>query len=263
MRVESALKMGIRMMWQCVPKRHRASLLNAIIRQASADEQRSVAMGNLSLILTLLRTIGFRPDLIVDVGANRGSWTLEAYRIFPEPRYFLVDADPANAKGLEEVCSALPQCSFSISLLGRESRSNVRFYQMGTGSSVLAEKTEIDRNELLLSMTTLDDLVKASGFERGLLKLDVQGYELEVLLGARELLSKAEVVILECSLIQYNDDAPLFAEVVDFMKSRGFLTYDFCGQARRASDGVLFQTDVVFVKEESNLRKPFTDWTPK
>lgn len=263
MGIESVVKVGIRGMWRCVPKRHRASVLNAIFRQASADEQRSVGMGNLGLTLTLLRTNGFRPDLVVDVGANRGSWTLEVCRIFPESRYFLVDADPANGKSLAKVCSSLPQSSFSISLLGREPRSDVRFYQMGTGSSVLSEKTAIDRNELSLPMTMLDELIKASEFERVLLKLDVQGYELEVLLGATGLLSKAEVVILECSLIQYNDDAPLLADVVEFMRSRGFVVYDFCGQARRASDGVLFQIDVAFVKEISNMRKPFTAWKTK
>jgi hypothetical protein len=134
---------------------------------------------------------------------------------------------------------------------------------MGTGSSVLSERTSADRNEVKLRMSTLDALVAGDVQLPILLKLDVQGYELEVLRGARTVLSKAEVVILECSLIEYNDGAPLFAETVSFMKERGFVVYDFCGQMRRESDGALFQTDVIFTREDSALRKAFSQWVPK
>ena len=112
-------------------------------------------------------------------------------------------------------------------------------------------------------MNTLDDLVAAEVKSPILLKLDVQGYELEVLRGAVKTLSEAEVVIIECSLIQYNEGAPLFAEVVSFMGERGFVVYDFCGQMRRANDGALFQMDVIFVRENSRLRKEFDRWIAK
>ena len=134
---------------------------------------------------------------------------------------------------------------------------------MGTGSSVLAERSSTQRNELKLRMSTLDDLVAAEVNSPMLLKLDVQGYELEVLRGARKILAEAEVVVIECSLIQYNDGAPLFAEVVSFMSERGFLVYDFCGHMRRESDGALFQIDVIFARENSTLRKGFNPWIPR
>jgi hypothetical protein len=62
------------------------------------------------------------------------------------------------------------------------------------------------------------------------------------------------VVILEVSLLPYNEGAPLFGEVVAFMAKAGFAVYDFCGQHRRQSDHALFQTDVVFVRADSSLR---------
>ena len=77
--------------------------------------------------------MGSRRIRSVDVGAHHGDWTAEARRTFPSARFFLVDADPANAPVLESVCGTLPNCRFAITLLGPESRENVRFYQMGTG----------------------------------------------------------------------------------------------------------------------------------
>jgi FkbM family methyltransferase len=250
----------MRMSWNCLPSKHRVPLMRAFIHQADPDEQRSIGVISLGSALSQLQRNGLTPNAVIDVGANRGNWTREAHRIFPSASFFLAEADPENSGSLQKVCSEFPNCAYCIALLGAESRQDVRFYQMGTGSSVLPERTAMDRNVLKLPMTTLDDLVAEKANETVLLKLDVQGYELEVLRGATQVLSKAEVVILECSLIQYNDDAPLFAEVVAFMNDRGFVTYDFCGQAWRSPDGALFQVDLVFVKESSRLRKPFEKW---
>jgi len=80
-------------------------------------------------------------------------------------------------------------------------------------------------------MTTLDEAVTSDSEGPVFLKLDVQGYELEVLRGGNNLLSKTEVVVLECSLIEYNTGAPLIADVISFMKDRGFLSTTFVAAA--------------------------------
>jgi len=61
---------------------------------------------------------------------------------------------------------------------------------------------------------------------------------------------------MEASLLPYNEGAPLFTDVVAFMDKEGFVVFDFCGQMRRESDFALSQTDVAFVRRESNLRAP-------
>ena len=81
-----------------------------------------------------------------------------------------------------------------------------------------------------------------------MVKLDTQGYELEVLRGASRVLASVEVVLLEVSLIPINKGAPSFAEVVRFMADRGFKLFDFCSQIRR-KDGVLWQSDLLFFRD--------------
>jgi hypothetical protein len=110
-------------------------------------------------------------------------------------------------------------------------------------------------------MDTLDHLLEKRQWSPPLLmKLDVQGFELEILKGGSRALDASEVVILETSILEYNRGGPLFDEVVSFMKRAGFLVYDICGQLRRETDGVLFQTDLVFCKEFSDLRKHKKFW---
>lgn len=85
------------------------------------------------------------------------------------------------------------------------------------------------------------------------LKLDVQGYELEVLGGASRILSTCEFVLLECSLIRGNLGAPLFHDVVAAMAGYGFLLYDIATLMRR-SDNRLSQIDGLFVSASSAWR---------
>ena len=85
------------------------------------------------------------------------------------------------------------------------------------------------------------------------LKIDAQGYELEILRGATNVLEKAEAVLLEIAIIEINEQAPLLHDVVQFMKDISFVTYDIVEIHRRPLDGALNQIDVIFVREESAL----------
>jgi FkbM family methyltransferase len=213
--------------------------------------------------LSNLQKNGFRPNTVVDVGAHRGEWSKQAATIFREPRFCMIEADPSQRDVLTQIAGQLEnRAIYREALVGAAPRGATTFFQMGSGSSIYAENTTFPRERLSLEMTTLDLLLDQEDLDSPVfLKLDVQGAELDVLEGAPKLLEQTEVVLLEASLIEYNATAPLFAEVVAWMRARSFLVYDLCGGLRRQSDGALFQLDVIFVRESSDLRKPRQFWT--
>ena len=86
------------------------------------------------------------------------------------------------------------------------------------------------------------------------IKLDVQGAEIDVLKGATALLKKAEFLLLEISTLNYNYKAPQFTDVIIFLKDIGFVLFDICDK-RRMKNEVLYQTDMIFVKESSPIRR--------
>ena len=126
---------------------------------------------------------------------------------------------------------------------------------METASSVLEE--HIPQVEAVRSypMVTIDDVVKIK--EAALpdfLKLDVQGYELEVLKGAVNTLPRISAILAEINLIDIHKGAPLLDEMVLFLNRKGFVTYDICGFSRRPLDQALWHADFVFIPRESALR---------
>jgi len=137
-------------------------------------------------------------------------------------------------------------------LLGAESDRKVQFNVMGSGSSIMSERSPLPRTVESRQLCTLDSLIKIIDAP-GLLKLDTQGYELEVLKGAARILQDFEAVLLEIALIEINEGAPLLHDVVAFMKSNGFVAYDILEIHRRPLDFALNQVDIVFVSERSKL----------
>jgi FkbM family methyltransferase len=213
--------------------------------------------------LTNLRRNGFDPATIVDVGAFQGDWSRMARRIYPQAAICMLDANPEKEPLLSAATREIGGAEYHIALLGSEPAASRPFYVMGTGSSVLPENTSMPRSVAQLPMTTLDHtLAQKPKPQPYFLKLDVQGYELEVLRGAERTLANTEAALLEVSLMEYNQGAPLFAEVVAFMQARSFVVYDISGFYRRESDHALFRMVTLFVRESSPLRsrKHFWNW---
>jgi FkbM family methyltransferase len=197
----------------------------------------------------------FRPGGIIDVGANVGRWAQQASFTFPGVPIHMIEAQPELEANLRS--TGFP---YTVTLLGSEYRALVPFHLTGTGSSVMEEVTGFSTGSINLPMQRLDDLELGLNAPL-LLKLDVQGFELKVLSGASETLKLTEVILSEVSLLEYNKGQPLMHEVIAYLAARDFLPFDICGGLRRSSDSALFQTDMIFVRRNSELRAKRKFWT--
>ncbi len=240
----------------------RESLFQDVLEQFAESTRYRYGMPSLSESLRTLQRTGFSPSFVVDIGAYRGEWTRTAFSVFPNARFLMVEANPEQESYLAKTVADLGErVSFVRQLLGPETKPDVLFYQVQTGSSVLEELTTFEKQQIRIPMAVLDDLMSAQQYTLPLLlKLDVQGFELEVLKGARETLRQAEVVLLETTLLPYNKGAPSFAEVIAFMNEMDYSAFDITDLLRRQTDGVLFMLDLLFVRKSSKLREHRKFW---
>ena len=206
---------------------------------------------------------GFAPTLILDVGANVGDWSKAAWRQWggstPAPTLLLVEGSPRRVDAL-----ASTGWPFLISVVGASTRE-VPFFDSPvahTGNSVLKENgawfKDVDATTTV--QRTLDELVAGYVEDAGvgelppppwLLKMDVQGYELEVMKGAASVLKNVECIMMEVSIVQYNSGAPLVAAVFRALDEAGFQAVDRVDEL--LVEDVLIQLDFAFVRKGSPL----------
>lgn len=125
---------------------------------------------------------------------------------------------------------------------------------LATGASVYKENTdwysEGKYHTVKVQTDTLDNRDYFSGIQIDLIKIDVQGSELDVLLGGEKTLGRTSHVLMELSLVEYNLGAPSIAKVVDKMVEYGFCMVDFIDYHSfpQLYSGLVFQIDVLFKK---------------
>ena len=132
-------------------------------------------------------------------------------------RLLMIEANPERAARPVEMLERNCRLQFVSALVGEKERKDVAFYVDESASSVLiaGQAREAD---LYLPMTTLDRLIKEAALAGpDLIKLDVQGYELPVLCGARRALRSVQAVMMEVNLIEVYRGAALLDEMVAFM----------------------------------------------
>ncbi len=255
---------AFRWLWSLIPHAARRRMMPHVLDSLEEVDKLRLGLPTMEGLLRTMQANGLQPGGIIDIGANAGDWSRMARSVFPGVPLLMVDGNPEMAQAIRATATECGAAAAVCALLGPDVRNDVPFHVLGTGSGVLPELTTFSREVRHLPMTTLDrvveDATQAPLQAPLLMKLDVQGFELEVLRGGSRTLGMAEVVILETSVLPYNEGAPTFEDVVAFMRTAGFSVSDFCGQFRRETDHALYITDVAFVRTNSALRAPKKFW---
>lgn len=125
---------------------------------------------------------------------------------------------------------------------------------VGTGASLYKENTEWygegKYETIQVPTATLDSRNYFNGDPIDLIKIDVQGAELDILKGGEKTVKNASYALLELSLVDYNQGAPLIGEVVEKMVEYGFCMLDILEYHSfpQLYGGLIFQLDVLFKK---------------
>jgi FkbM family methyltransferase len=193
-----------------------------------------------------MKALGAVISTVLDIGACRGDWTRAARKSLPDAAFTLVE--PIEYPEL--LAADLRGCAVHHALLYRH-ECEVDWYSLrNTGDSIYKERTQAYAGvePRRRSATTLEALLGArASFD--LIKLDVQGAEIDVMKGGEALVHRAAFVLLEVPFMgQYNAGAASFLQVIAYMDSLGFVPFDVPELHREVC--VLLQMDIVFVRRD-------------
>jgi FkbM family methyltransferase len=206
----------------------------------------------------ILRRYGLEPRTVLDIGVAYG--TPELYRQFPAAHFLLFEPTVEARPAMEEIAAQYRATLFHLALGSSDGELTLHVRRDLEGSSLLEEVSEVDiATEYAVPVRRLDGLVDT--VERpALAKIDVQGYEMEVLKGMVGLLPQIDAVLVEVSTIAALKGGAEVREVFAFFTDRGWSLAEVAGLSRRPLDGALAQMDLLFVPDSSPIRADRRWW---
>ena len=242
------------------PLRHRVEEgIRDGLANAGIDVRRNPYVNPLKLQMRLLNTLS---PVVFDVGAHIGL-TVQAYRhALPTAIIHAFEPFPSSLAALRESVRGDPNTHVHALALSDTNAPQTFFVNEAEATNSLkpvsdeaAEHWGAGRvkptEEISIACETLDAVCAAENIESiDILKIDVQGAEYEVLQGARGMLGKHAIKLIqfECILAQtYAGQRPMH-EYLALMDSLGYQFLDFFQPLRR--NGRLLQVDLMFASPE-------------
>ena len=180
----------------------------------------------------LLRQIGAALRTVVDIGANRGQFTLVARQYAQGAYIFAFEPLTEPAEVFRKVFQDDANTELHHCAIGaREGEALMHVSRADDSSSLLpitAMQTSTfpgteERGTRRVTITPLDAALYPEQIQApALLKIDVQGYELEVLKGCVELLGSFDYLLVECSYVELYTGQALAGEVIAHLTAAGF-----------------------------------------
>ncbi|NMF56630.1 FkbM family methyltransferase [Pseudanabaena yagii] len=221
----------------------------------------SLLIGHIDSLELLELTQKQSPQIIYDIGANVGTWTALAKATLPSSIIYAFEPLIIHCKIFkEQIIATHKDVSANIHLhqvaLGAtKEQKNIKVASFSDASSLLSFANATyqffgitQEREELVNVVVLDDYVISNKLPLpDLIKLDIQGYELEALKGANECLRHAKYIIIEVSFVEFYQDQPLFHDIVNFLAAKNFYLYALGVNTPTGKE--LSQTDALFIRK--------------
>lgn len=203
-------------------------------------------------------------DVFIDIGAKVGNITISVAKNFskcicfePSKENYNELIKRINDKNLENIVS------YNCALGDSKKNGNLYLSPNSSGQNRLNVTPEEKWEEQEIMVNTLDDILEGLSLDKKfVIKIDVEGSELNVMKGGIKTLSKDCVIITEFWPwgLRVNNVEPI--EYVNFMKSKGYSFFDISGEKvvdnyleRLCSQNKRFVTDDFLLKRSKSMKK--------
>ncbi|QWE02851.1 FkbM family methyltransferase [Polynucleobacter sp. JS-JIR-II-b4] len=213
-------------------------------------------------IISRAKLAGVVPKTVIDVGANVGQFTVASDKLFKKVNIFPIEPDPRTAIKLKKNAGSRLEENIRVTAIGDIIESGIlRVNSDSQVSSLLP--LGIDRiesfpaskviEEICIPITTLDALFNGIHLERPiLLKIDAQGYEDRIILGASKTLKNIQWVLIEVSFSKLYDGERDFETIVTLLKKHGFRFIKPLNFHVSPNTGEIIEMDALFELESKD-----------
>jgi FkbM family methyltransferase len=242
--------------------RLRQKFINAI---RLAENPKFIALRNRKINLDIYELLNQQwfHDLnfatILDIGSNTGQFALALNAVLPKAKIYSFEPIPECFEGLQKSIQGISNMqAFNVGVgnssgnlsFERSKNSLSSSFRKMTDVHKLAFPNTSENETITVAIEKLDSIAeKLEILDPLLAKIDVQGFEDQVLKGGSKTVQRAKMVIIETSFLRLYEDQPLFGDIYTTLQNLGFI---YVGALESLCDpitGRVLQEDSIFLKQ--------------
>ena len=207
-----------------------------------------------------LKSRGFNPKVVFDVGAAKGEWTKLAIRYWPTAEYTLFEPLIEREIDLNNLQKKHPNVNYVLTALGAKTKE----VELGVNKENLYVSSLMfkgDETRKVLQQSIHDLARSGKLLQPDFIKIDVQGAQLLVLEGAKDTIKNCSLILLEVPFYRFSQAHSIFHEYIIWMTEHQFIPYEIVDVLRRPVDGAMGQCDILFCKVGHKLMSDHR-WNP-
>lgn len=198
---------------------------------------------------------------VFDIGANDGVWSAEIRKLYPDAQIYAFEPIKECFSTLQKKFDGdTKHHAFNVALGNEDSHMFIEHSSFHPSSSILSmlplhkelyPKSAVHNKEYI-EIKKLDTLAPKFMLKKDVLvKIDVQGYEDNVIKGGEGILSHAKIVIIETAFVPLYENQPLFGDIHNALQKIGF-NYKGCANKHYSKKtGEPIYEDSIFVRRAS------------
>lgn len=198
-------------------------------------------------------------NTVVDIGAHEGEFAAKIHDILPTASILSFEPLTGPFNRLKENMRSVPNFRAYNYACGDENGTKTMYKNEFAPSSSLLQMAQLHKDafpftehesEESIEVRQLDCVLSDVQLRDNiLLKIDVQGYEMKVIAGADQLISRTKLLIVETSFRVLYDGQSLFDDLYDTLRAKGFSYAGNWNQLLSPADGSVLQADAIFVSD--------------
>lgn len=208
-----------------------------------------------------LESYGIWPSTVLDIGANKGMFTRCTHRVFPQADIFAFEPLRDCFCELRSLQSSIPRLSCYPFALGDKNELATLYHSSYDYSSSMLRMADLHKKIFPKSAGTIEETVEVRTLDSVLdgvslrppvlMKIDVQGFELAVLRGAKHTLESVDFAVCEVSLKPLYEGQPRADELHSTFETSGLTFRAYVDELRAPVSREVLQMDALFVRKST------------
>lgn len=201
---------------------------------------------------------GFKPEFIVDIGANTGTWTRDFTNYFPNTKVLMIEPQENLVKYFKDILNEKISCL----TLGVGNKNEVLTFTIherdDSCSFIYTEEEAKERGfkQIKVPVKTLNTIISENNLPcPDIIKIDAEGLDLEVIEGSSDFYGKTEIFLVEASVCNKKYQNTI-AKIISKMDECGYQLFEITDLNRPFPDKpILWLVELAFVKKDGYILK--------